>query len=416
MIPLIVLTGPTTSGKSETALELARKLNTEIISADSMQVYKYFDIGTAKHSTSQRQGIPHHLIDILEPDEEFNAFDFKTKATEVIQSLIKQNKVPIVVGGTALYLKVLIQDYDCAVEISEETRKKIQQEILQQGVEQVYKNLQEIDPDFAKNISETDSLRIERALGVYRETGKPFSEFHKEDSATDNNFPIHTFILEWNRAELYEKINQRVDNMIEAGLESEVKQILNRGFSPDLKPLKSIGYSQMTRYHQRDLTLERAIYEIKRETRHYAKRQLTWFRKMPEAQTIAVSQKDTPESLSNKLLACLPNVTACLLAIFLFFGLGTPTNAKNITDDFEKARKLFLKKEWAKAKNQFLAIQNSAPDSIENKRSRFLLGLIHIQNNKHEKAIEVLTPLLKTYPEIEDYILLNLAKAEFKGK
>ncbi|MBL4664367.1 MAG: tetratricopeptide repeat protein [Nitrospinaceae bacterium] len=258
-------------------------------------------------------------------------------------------------------------------------------------------------------------MRIERALGVYRETGKPFSEFHKEDSPTDTRFPIHTFILEWNRAELYEKINQRVDDMIEAGLESEVKNILDRGFSPDLKPLKSIGYSQMTQYHQGDLTLERAIYEIKRETRHYAKRQLTWFRKMPEAQTITVDKKDTPESLSDKLLSRLPNVAACLLAIFLSFGFGTATEAKNITEDFEQAKNLFLKKEWAKAKNQLLAIQNTAPDSIENKRSRFLLGLIHIENNKHEKAIGVLTPLLKTYPEIGDYILLNIAKAEFKG-
>ncbi len=414
MIPLIVLTGPTTSGKSETALELARKLNTEIISADSMQVYKYFDIGTAKASVNARQSIPHHLIDILEPDEEFNAFDFKTQALANIHDLMNRNKIPIVVGGTALYLKVLIQDYDCAVEISEETRKGIQQEILQQGVEQVYKNLQAIDPDFSEKISETDSLRIERALGVYRETGKTFSEFHKEDSGTDTGFPIHTFILEWDRAELYEKINQRVDDMIEAGLESEVKNILDRGYSPDFKPLKSIGYSQMTRYHQGDLTLERAIYEIKRETRHYAKRQLTWFRKMPEAQTIAVDTMDTPVSLSDKILSCLPNVAACLLAIFLFLGFGTTSEAKNITEDFEQAKKLFLKKEWAKAKNQFLAIQNTAPDSIENKRSRFLLGLIHIQNKKYEKAIEVLTPLLKTYPEIEDYILLNLAKAELK--
>jgi tRNA dimethylallyltransferase len=414
MIPLIVLTGPTTSGKSETALELARKLNTEIISADSMQVYKYFDIGTAKASANVRQSIPHHLIDILEPDEEFNAFDFKTQALATIHDLMNRNKIPIVVGGTALYLKVLIQDYDCAVEISEETRKGIQQEILQQGVEQVHKKLQIIDPDFAEKISETDSLRIERALGVYRETGKTFSEFHKEDSGTDTGFPIHTFILDWNREELYEKINQRVDDMIEAGLESEVKNILDRGYSPDLKPLKSIGYSQMTRYHQGDLTLERAIYEIKRETRHYAKRQLTWFRKMPEAQTIAVDKKDTPVSLSEKLLSCLPNVAASFLAVFLFLSFGTASEAKNRAEDFEQAKKLFLKKEWAKAKNQFLAIQNTAPDSIENKRSRFLLGLIHIQNSKYEKAIAALTPLLKNYPEIEDYILLNLSKAEFK--
>jgi tRNA dimethylallyltransferase len=416
MIPLIVLTGPTTSGKSETALALARKLNTEIISADSMQVYKYFDIGTAKPSAKDRQAIPHHLIDILEPDEEFNAFDFKTKALEAIHNLMSQNKIPILVGGTALYLKVLTQDYDCAVEISDETRKKIQQDILESGVEQVHKKLQTIDPDFAEKISGTDSLRIERALGVFMETGKPFSKFHKEDSASETRFPICTFILEWNRAELYAKIDQRVDDMIDDGLESEVKNILDRGFSADLKPFKSIGYTQMTRYHQGDLTLERAIYEIKRETRHYAKRQLTWFRKMPEAQIIATDKKDTPETLSNRLLSRLPNVAACVLAIFLVLGFGSKSEAKNISHDFEQAKNLFLKKEWGKAKNQLLAIQNTAPDTIESKRSRFLLGLLHIENKKYDKAIEALSPLVKKYPEIEDYILLNLAKAESSDK
>jgi len=416
MIPLIVLTGPTTSGKSETALALARKLNTEIISADSMQVYKYFDIGTAKPSVEVRQSIPHHLIDILEPEDEFNAFDFKTQALKIINDLMSRNKIPILVGGTALYLKVLIQDYDCAVEISEETRKKIQQDILDQGIEQVYQKLQGIDPVFAEKISETDSLRIERALGVYMETGKPFSEFHEEDTASDTRFPINTFILEWNRSELYKKIDQRVDDMIEAGLENEVKSILDRGFSADLKPLKSIGYTQMTRYHQGQCDLERAIYEIKRETRHYAKRQLTWFRKMSEAQIIATDKSDTPETLSDKLLARLPNVAACLLTVLLVFGFGARTEANDTTDKFEEAKILFIKKEWGKAKNQFLVIQNKAPDSMESKRSRFLLGLIHMQNNKNKEAIAVLTPLLKKYPEIEDYILLNLAKAEFSNK
>jgi len=416
MIPLIVLTGPTTSGKSKTAVALARKLNTEIISADSMQVYKYFDIGTAKPSAKDRQTIPHHLIDILEPDEEFNAFDFKIRALKIINDLMSQNKIPILVGGTALYLKVLIQDYDCAVEISEETKKKIRQEILEQKAEKVYKKLQAIDPVSSKKISETDSLRIERALGVYLETGKPFSEFQKEDSAPDIGFPIYTFILEWNRLELYAKIDKRVDDMIESGLENEVKKILDRGFSPNLKPLKSIGYTQMTNFHKGHYDLKRAIYEIKRETRHYAKRQLTWFRKMPEAQIIATDKNDTPESLSDKLLSLLPKNVACLLVIFLILGFGAKTEAKNKARNFEQAKILFAKKEWTKAKNQLLAIQNKDSDSIESKRSRFLLGLINIQNNKNEEAIALLSPLVKIYPDIEDYILLNLAKAEFLNK
>lgn len=415
MLPLIILTGPTTSGKSDAALALARKLDTEIISADSLQVYKYFDIGTAKPSLEARQAIPHHLIDILDPDAEFNAFDFKTRALGIIQDLMNRNKIPILVGGTALYLKVLTQDYDCAVETSEETRNKIQQEIVERGVEQVYQKLQKIDPEFAAKISDTDSLRIERALGVYMDTGKPFSEFHKEDATSETGFPIHTFILKWDRSELYSKIDCRVDTMIESGLEEEVKNILDRGFSPDLKPLKSIGYAQMTRYHEGDLTLDRAIYEIKRETRHYAKRQLTWFRKMSDAHTIATDNNDTPETLREKILSRLPKAAACLLALFLFSGIGLTAEAKDTTKDFERAKILFHKKEWAKAKNQFLAIKNTAPDSIESKRSQFLLGLIHIQSNKHEKSIEALMPLLKKYLEIEDYILLNLAKAELQS-
>lgn len=416
MIPLIVLTGPTTSGKSKTALALAQKLNTEIISADSMQVYKYFDIGTAKPSLKERQAIPHHLIDIRDPDEKFNAFDFKTRALKSIRGLINRNKIPVLAGGAALYLKALIQDYDCAVEISEETRKKIQQDIFKQGVETAHKKLQTIDPNFAEKISETDSLRIERALGVYLETGKTFSEFHQEDTTSDTPFPVHTFILEWDRSELYEKIDRRVDGMIERGLENEVNGLLDKGFSPDLKPLKSIGYIQMARCLQGELTLERAIYEIKRETRRYAKRQLTWFRKMPEAQIISVGKKDTPETLSEKLLSRLPNVAARLFAVFLILGPVNASEAKSAAQEFEQAKKLFLKKEWAKAKNKLLAIQNSVPNSTESKRSRFLLGLLHIQANKNEQAINTLSPLLKNYPEIQDYILLNLAKAELQNK
>ena len=292
MLPLIILTGPTGSGKSETALALARKLDTEIISADSLQVYKYFDIGTAKPSLAAREEIPHHLIDILEPDEQFNAFDFKTRALEVIRELMSRDKIPILVGGTALYIKVLIEDYDCAEGASAEIRDKIRQDISDHGVEKVYKELQRVDPEYAAKISETDSLRIERALGVYLDTGKSFTEFHDGDSPSSGRFPIHTFILDKDRAELYSQINLRVDKMIEDGLPQEAKSILDRGYNPELKPFKSIGYAQMIQYHQGNVDLERATYEIKRETRHYAKRQLTWFRKDPDILWVKLPEKN----------------------------------------------------------------------------------------------------------------------------
>ncbi|MZH02859.1 MAG: tRNA (adenosine(37)-N6)-dimethylallyltransferase MiaA, partial [Nitrospinae bacterium] len=410
MLPLIILTGPTGSGKTETALALAQKLDTEIISADSMQVYKYFDIGTAKPSLDVRDEIPHHLIDILEPDEEFNAFDFKTRALEIIRELMSRDKIPILVGGTALYIKVLCEDYDCAEGASPEICEKIRQDISDQGVETVYQELQRVDPEYAAKISETDSLRIVRALGVYLDTGKRFSEFHESDSPASDRFPIHTFILNRDRAELYSQIDQRVDKMIEEGLPQEVKSILDRGYSPEMKPFKSIGYAQMIQYHQGNVDLDRATYEIKRETRHYAKRQLTWFRKMHDATKLPVDSKDTGQSLAEKLFSLLPKVAACFLAVFL--GLAQTGEAAKADEHFEEAKKLYLKKEWGKARNSLLALQNHSPESIEAKRSRFLLALIHAEQGKPEGVIKILDPLSKNYEEVEDYIRFYLIQAQ----
>jgi tRNA dimethylallyltransferase len=410
MLPLIILTGPTGSGKSETALALARKLETEIISVDSLQVYKYFDIGTAKPSLDVREEIPHHLIDILEPDEEFNAFDFKTQALKVIRELMSRHKVPLLVGGTGLYIKVLIDDYDCAEGSSPEIRDKIRQDISNHGVGKVYQELKRVDPEYAAKIFETDSLRIERALGVYLDTGKRFSEFHEGDSPDSGRFPIHTFILNRDRAELYSQINQRVDKMIEDGLPQEAKSILDRGYNPELKPFKSIGYAQMIQYYQGNIDLERATYEIKRESRHYAKRQLTWFRKMHDANNLPVESKDTAQTLSEKLLSFLPKVAVCFLAFFLSFA---PTGETAPPDQhYTAAKKLIQKKEWGQAKKSLLALQNYSPDSIEAKRSRFLLALIHSEQGKPEESIKLLEPLSINYVEVEDYICFYLIRAQ----
>ena len=189
MLPLIVLAGPTTSKKSETAVALAEKLDAEIISADSMQVYKYFDIGTAKLSHKDRGRIPHHLIDFLEPDEEFTAFDFKTRALEHIRELIGRNKVPVIAGGTGLYLKVLCEDYDCAVQIDTEIKEQIQLEIRDKGLLHMHKELQQIDPASAERIQSADTQRIERALSIFRQTGKTLSAFIDAKPAPEYEFP-----------------------------------------------------------------------------------------------------------------------------------------------------------------------------------------------------------------------------------
>ena len=417
MLPLIILTGPTGSGKTETALALARKLDTEIISADSMQVYKYFNIGTAKPSLALRNEVPHHLIDILEPDEEFNAFDFKIRALEIIRKLMSRNKIPILVGGTGLYIKVLSKDYDCAKGASPKIREKIRQEINDQGVESVYLELQRIDPEYAAKISETDSLRIERALGVYLDTGKPFSKFHESDSPASDRFPIHTFILKRDRAELYSQIDRRVDKMIKDGLHQETKNILDRGYSPELKPFKSIGYVQMIQYHQGNMGLDRVAYEIKRETRHYAKRQLTWFRKMHDAKNLTIGSKDTAQTIAEKLHSLLPKVNACFLACFLVVILGFAQTGEAAKADkhYTDAKKFFQKKEWSKAKKSLLAVQNHSLDSIEAKRSHFLLALINAEQGNPEEVIRILEPLSKSYVELEDYIRFYLIQAQFQS-
>lgn len=405
------MTGPTTSKKSDTAAALAEKLNTEIINADSMQVYKYFDIGTAKPSHEMRQRIPHHLIDILEPDETFNAFDFKLRAKEHIQNILNVGKTPILAGGTGLYIKVLSEDHDCAAPISEETKNEIQSEIQKHGIEFMHQELKKVDPKSAASITPTDALRIERALGVYRQTGKKFSEFHADESAAAHDFPIQTFLIHWDRQELYENINKRVDTMIEKGLVDEVKNLLNEGYDKTLKPFQSIGYVQMIHHLEGDISLDRAIYEIKRETRHYAKRQITWFKKVPNTISVPANNRDTPETLRNKVLSHLPQAAALILACALSIALPSFSRAAADTSSYQEAVGLFHQEKYSEAQNRLLALRNAGANATEKKRARYLLGQIHLEKNKSKKAIKLFNESLKEYPEIEDYVRFSLAKA-----
>lgn len=412
MLPLIILAGPTTSRKSDTAIALAEKLDLEVINADSMQVYKYFDIGTAKPSVEIRRKVVHHLIDILEPAEEFNAFDFKIRAVRHIQDIIRRDKIPVLVGGTGLYIKVLTEDHDCGVHIEPETRGKVKSAMKKTGLRAAYEELRKVDPESAKNITANDPVRIERALAVYRQSGRKLSEFREAETPPDHDFPIQTFFIDWDRKELYDNINRRVDRMIEAGLVVEVKSLLDRGYSPGLKPLQSIGYSQMVRHLQGALSLDQAIHEIKRETRHYAKRQITWFKKVPDLKRIPAANTDTPESLRDKVLALLPQAASLMIFIAVLLGMVSDCGARDFSS-FADGIELFRQQEFSKAENRFRAVRNSSPGTLESKRALYLLGLAHARQNEFDDAVKLFQDALKELPQIEDYIRLDLAQALF---
>ncbi len=248
-----------------------------------MQVYRYFDIGTAKPSTKDRQSIPHHLIDIINPDEEYSAGKFKKDVTKIINKLHSKGKIPIIAGGTGLHINALTKGMSMAIASSPELRKKLRQRSLGEGLQPMYMELLKVDPIAAKKINPADSYRIQRALEVYYLTGKPISSFQTKEYDDTRKYDIFYLVLNLPRPLLYQRINERVDEIMNKGLVEEVKTITARGYSDQLKPFQSIGYKQIIHYLKQKLTLPEAVDSIKKETRHFAKRQLTWYKKAHSA-------------------------------------------------------------------------------------------------------------------------------------
>ena len=408
MLPLIILSGPTASGKSKTALALAEHLGTEIISADSMQVYKYFDVGTAKPSQAERERVTHHLIDILEPEEEFTAFEFKERALAKIREIRNRNKVPILVGGTGLYLKTLLENRDCAISVSPETRRQVQNEIEEKGTREMHAELTRIDPVYAGKIQPTDPSRIGRALSVHRETGRTLSEYHAEEAPADYEFESYLFVLETDRQHLYDQIDRRVDTMMSEGLKEEVESLLNKGYGSQLKPFQSIGYTQMIQHLEGDLLLDRAVYEIKRDTRHFAKRQLTWFKKMAGRIPLPLNPSETAQQIKEKILKQVPLGATLLLCILL--SLWGPAPVSAATEGwFQSGVKQYHSGQWDRAQGLFEKLLLTGVDPTTQKRTRFLLGKIYAQQKDHDRAKTQFKNVLREYPEMGDYIQLELA-------
>ena len=275
---IVIILGPTAVGKSALALELAGQLNGEIVNADSQQVYRYLDIGTGKPTMAERERVRHHLIDMVNPDQEFNAAMFRHLANEVIYQINERKRNPMVCGGTGLYLKALTRGLFQGPAQDVIFRSELEKEIAQSGLDSVYRRLAEIDPTVTSTIHPNDRSRTVRALEVYQLTGKPISQWQNDHRFQEDSFEVLKIGLNLDRVELYERINRRSAAMIQAGILEEVRGLVARGYSLDLKPLGSVGYAQMGKVIRGALTIDAALEEMQQETRHLAKRQLTWFR------------------------------------------------------------------------------------------------------------------------------------------
>ena len=274
---IAVICGPTGVGKTSVAIEVASVLGAEIISADSMQVYRYMDIGTAKPSTLERTRIPHHLIDIVDPDEPFDAQQYTDIGRKIISELSAQDIPILVAGGTGLYIRALLHGLFQAGSGNSALRLNLKEEVDAKGTTELYHRLCECDPKSAARIHPHDAFRIVRALEIYETTGQPISSWHQQHRLAPPLFDILKIGLSRQREVLYERINHRVDLMVEEGLVDEVKSLLSRGYSSELKPLQSIGYRHVADYFEGYLSWNDTLQMLKRDTRRYAKRQLTWF-------------------------------------------------------------------------------------------------------------------------------------------
>lgn len=278
--PLIILTGPTAVGKTKASIGLAKALNGEIISADSMQVYKYMDIGSAKIRPEEMQGIRHYLIDELEPDEEFHVVRFQQMAKAAMETIYAKGKMPIVVGGTGFYIQALLYDIDFT-ESNEDSayRQELEQLANEKGAEHLHEMLRKVDPVSADKIHANNVKRVIRALEFYQQTGEKISEHNEQERAKESPYDFCYFVLNDDRENLYERINLRIDQMLKEGLIEEVQALKDKGYTRDMVSMQGLGYKEILDHLNGECTLEEAVYILKRDTRHFAKRQLTWFRR-----------------------------------------------------------------------------------------------------------------------------------------
>ncbi len=280
---LVIIAGPTAVGKTAISIELAKKISGEIISADSMQVYKGMDIGTAKIRPEEMQGIPHHLIDILEPCEDFNVVEFAKRSKEALLNIQSRGKIPILVGGTGFYIQSVLYDIDFTENDNDQTyRHELEEEAKSKGGEVLHERLKKIDPEAAEAIHPNNIKRVIRALEFYEKSKGKISDHNKEQRAKKSPYDFKYFALTNDRALIYANIEKRVDRMLEDGLVDEVRGLLERGVGRDRVSMQGLGYKEIAAYLENEIGLEEAVYILKRDTRHFAKRQITWLKREPD--------------------------------------------------------------------------------------------------------------------------------------
>jgi tRNA dimethylallyltransferase len=299
---ILVIVGPTASGKTALALKIAESIPAEIISADSRQIYRYLDIGTAKPTTSELQRIPHHFIDRIPPDQPFNAGDFQEQGRKTIEDIIRRNNLPIIVGGTGLYVRALVDGFFEQPEISGEVRKKLERRVIAEGKQSLFEELQRVDPESAAGMDATKFRRVIRALEVYHETGTPISQFHRQHTV-QQIYNARFFGLQWDRPALYDRINQRVEKMMAEGFLDEVERVKNMGYDDHYQSLQTVGYKEAFAYGRREISKERMIELMKQNTRRFAKRQMTWFRKEHRIHWLPITDERQIDGCAAQIIA-----------------------------------------------------------------------------------------------------------------
>ncbi|MEN6315286.1 MAG: tRNA (adenosine(37)-N6)-dimethylallyltransferase MiaA [Clostridiaceae bacterium] len=303
MEPVIVLVGPTASGKTGVSIELAKRIGASIVSSDSMQIYRYMDIGTAKPDAGERAGIRHYLIDEVDPDENFSVAKYRELALKYIAQILSEGKRAIVVGGTGLYINSLLYNINFSETIcDEELREALKNEAKEKGNRHLYERLAAIDPEAASKIHENDVKRVIRAIEVYTHTNKPISEHARLSRQEPPPYRYIVFGLKWDRSKLYERIEKRVDNMLQSGLVEEVRKLMDLGYDKGTTAMQGIGYKEIAGYLKGEHSLEETIYILKRDTRHYAKRQMTWFNRLEEIHWLEMNENSDFREVAQKII------------------------------------------------------------------------------------------------------------------